>query len=196
MKNRNFLIPILLFSTFICQAQTDKSDKTLIFQPDISISSFQLHNPTGLFTDIEELKENLNGVNLPFPYLLILNKSQDQYLKMLFYPGGVYDQFSYFEVGAIKLDTLNNKINYKTTNIEEFITESSIKLGMSIEDFYNIKGKDFDKSLSNNEQLFYQLKRDTDTTGFLKKYNMPIYDAIYHFQSGTLIKFEFGFEYP
>ena len=196
MTNRILTILILTFIALICRSQTDLMDNSLNYLPDISINNFSLHKPTGLFIDKDNFKQNLNQVSLPFSYLLILNKTQDQYFKLTYYPGGTYDQFSYFEIGQIKIDTLNKQIKYKISDEDNFTSETNIKIGISKNDFIRIKGNDFIKTKSDLDKLFYQLKIDSDTTGFLKNYNMPIYDAIYHFRSDTLIKFEFGFEYP
>lgn len=163
------------------------------FNPDISINKeVFLHNPISV--------ENVFNIYLSmnqdddFPYVYMINRKKEQYLKMVFFPGDVKNSISQFEVGYvsnIKNDTLNH-----IALMDTFFTESGIFLGLSEEDVLRIKGNRCEKIQSNDTLVMKYIIDNYDTSDFLKKYNMPVYFAEYWIVKNKVIRFKFGFEYP
>jgi hypothetical protein len=121
----------------------------------------------------------------------LVSNDKKQQLTFYFHPGGTKKEFSEFKVSYI--DKPDSKI--RISSDKEFMTESKIKLGITIDNFKAIKGEP--DSISNNEKTTFHYKIDDfENSKFLRKYNMPSYYGTYKFDNGYLTEFSFGFEYP
>ena len=163
-----------------------------IFKPDIEIEEIGLLNSENINKYLgEDVMDRLtdNGIL----YSDVLSSDFKQKLTFYFHPGGIPKEFSEFQVNYIDNDKLSE--NERITGSKEFVTESGIKLGISIETLKSIKGEPTSIVNEETNTLKYRID-DFNNSEFLQKYNMPIYYAYYEFQKGYLIKFRFGFEYP
>jgi hypothetical protein len=72
------------------------------------------------------------------------------------------------------------------------VTESNIKLGITLQDLLSSNGKP--KSVTNREglKIVRYVIKDVNNA-LLKKVNMPEYRAEYFFKKGILVKFVYGF---
>ena len=167
---------------------------TILFIPDISIDKkIFLNYPISienLFGNIMPLMER----NAEFPYVYMINNEGDQYLKMIFLPGNEANSISKFEVGWT--NSLNITDKSHPSNFEYFITENKIALGISKEELLTIKGNNYTTTQEDDILLIKYIIDDFKNSEFLKKYNMPIYTAIYWIKEDKIIKYQFGFEYP
>jgi hypothetical protein len=160
------------------------------FKPDTLIGQISLVN----FKNVQSfLGENVMDrlVDNGLPNSSVISKDSKQRLTFYFHPGGVKNEFSEFKVNYVDQKGRDEFV----TEEGEFITESGIKLGMTMGEFRAIKGEP--DSLTNNEtSTFHYRIDDFQNSEFLKSYNMPIYYADYKFKNGYLTEFRFGFEYP
>jgi hypothetical protein len=163
-----------------------------VFHPDTVIGKIRLNSIENISDYLgADIMDRLTDSGLPAAE--VLSEDKKQRLKVYFHPGGMKNEFSEFEI------SYNKKIDRgepRATDDKEFITESNIKLGITVGDLKSIKGEP-DSIISTNKTIIYHYKIDDfDSSDFLKRYNMPIYFADYEFKNGYLIKFKFGFEYP
>ncbi len=134
--------------------------------------------------------------NADLPFVVFHNASGTQYLKLIFHPGNSKNRFSYFEVGSTNDKPQKSRKKLNKTRFQSFTTQSGIRLGMSKQEIVNLKGSDYQKSLTNKIQVIDYKIDNIKKSGFLRRYNMPEYTTRYFFQKDILIKFSFGFEYP
>ncbi len=160
------------------------------FKPDTTVGEIRLINSINID---EYLGENVMDrlVDEPFYNCSVISTDKNQRLTVYFHPGGVRKEFSEFKVDYVD----NSSKNAFVTKDNEFITESKIKLGITIGDLKAIKGEP-DKISKNETTKFHYRVDDFENSEFLKKYNYPSYYADYEFENGYLIEFRFGFEYP
>ena len=204
---RNLLTVVIgLFLTFNCSnthtkdnkgqniTQEDSSEQFDLletnFIPDTIIGKISLINSQNVDSYLgNDVMSTLNDDGLPNSS--VISKDMKQRLTFYFHPGSKIKEFSEFHVsyndGAKKNDI--------TAEDAEFISESGIKLGMSLDDFLIIKGEP-DKLEKNKTTIYYYKIDEFENSDFLKRYNMPIYYAEYEFEQDYLIAFKFGFEYP
>jgi len=181
-----------LGNTNTIQAVQEKGKK---FIPDTSVNSFKLSSNTGLFDSQEQFLDSINGGNGPFWYYLILTSNKNQILRMSFYPGGNYDNFSYFEVFYVSPTDYKN-LKYTIIKSNDLKTESGVHLGMSRQELIEIKGESFNKSESTDNLIVYEFEEGSELDDFLSKYNEIGYKAKYNFKNDKLVRYEFGFELP
>ena len=160
------------------------------FKPDTTIGEISLINSINVD---KYLGENIMNrfVDEPFYNCSVFSTDKKQSLTVYFHPGGVRKEFSEFKVDYVE----NISRSTIVTNDKEFITESKIKLGITIGDLKAIKGEPDSISKNNTIRFHYKID-DFEKSEFLKKYNYPSYYADYEFENGYLIEFRFGFEYP
>ena len=167
-----------------------KQSDLITFKPDTTVAYISLINSKNV--------DSLLGKNVmdrlvlkELPSSSVISSDLKQRFTFYFHPGSVKKEFSEFKVSYVHQ---KEKKEFVTT-LKEFKTESSIKLGMTMSDFKAIKGEP-DSLVHGASTLFYYRIDTYKNAEFLKKYNMPIYDANYTFQKGYLHEFKFGFEYP
>jgi hypothetical protein len=160
------------------------------FKPDTSIGQISLISSKNVDSYLgKDVMERLTDKDLPSSS--VISTDSKQRLTFYFHPGNEKKEFSEFIVGYVD----QNDRNEFVTNNEEFVTESGIKLGMTMGDFRTIKGEP--DSIANKETTnFHYRIDDFNNSEFLKRYNMPIYYAVYEFKNGYLCEIKFGFEYP
>jgi len=160
------------------------------FVPDTVIGHISLLNPDKVEEYLgDNIMDRLTDDDLP--NLGLLSSDKKQLLTFYFHPGGNIKEFSEFKVGYI--DNADSKLIISSG--KEFITESKIKLGISMAQLIESKGEP--DSISNNGlTIFHYLIDKFDNPAFLKRYNMPGYYADYQFKNGYLTEFRFGFDYP
>jgi hypothetical protein len=159
------------------------------FEPDTSINGkIFLLNSKSIKKEVGDIMPKLNTKE-SFSNVYILNKSGNQYLKLIFHPGDFKNSFAMFEVGYPSSQMkIKNRLKYA-----EFYTERGIKLGITKPKFLSIIGSHIKKVKGKDE---YLLKISTPKDPFLEMYGLPAYEAKYIFKNNILIKFYFGFEYP
>lgn len=164
------------------------------FFPDSTINNFILRSKTGLFRDTYNFLDSLNGGDGPDWYILLVN-NQNQVFKLWFYPGGYADEFEYFEVNHGSSSSIEG-LKFKQIESDQFITESGIRLGISKEELFEIKGKNYSNELSTANEIIYSFGPDSELHDFLKQKNAAGYEAKYKFINNRLVKFEFGYILP
>ena len=160
------------------------------FEPDTTIGPISLINSENVDTYLgENVMERL--VDKGLPNSSVISSDSKQRLTFYFHPGRVKKEFSEYKVSYVQQKDRNEFV----TDNKEFVTESGIKLDMTMGEFRSIKGEP-DSITKGETTIFHYKIEDFKNSEFLKKYNMPIYYADYNFSNGYLIEFKFGFEYP
>lgn len=130
------------------------------------------------------------------PVVLFTNQSKTEYLIAYQYEGGIKNAFDCFEIGYLKNEQNLNKVNNYKTSEENFITETSIGLGTSLEKLKSIKGTNYEETEKENIIILTYRKADFETSSFLKRYNMPSYFMEFTLKENKIEKIKFGFDYP
>ncbi|WP_017733371.1 hypothetical protein [Nafulsella turpanensis] len=163
-----------------------------IFTPDSTIHGvLKLHNRTSLdefYGETERLKlvDSLREAYvLPF-----CNRNGSQYLFGYQYEGNEKLSFSVFEIGYVKKDM---EVCEARVDVENFSTESGIKLGMPLEELLELKGKEYE--FRSDSLIIYKID-DYSGSEFLQKYNMPAYFLECSMNASRVSKIKLGFEYP
>ncbi len=130
------------------------------------------------------------------PVVLFTNQSKTEYLIAYQYEGGIKNAFDCFEIGYLKNEQNLNKVNNYKTSEENFITETSIGLGTSLEKLKSIKGANYEETEKENIIILTYRKADFETSSFLKRYNMPSYFMEFTLKENKIEKIKFGFDYP
>ena len=169
-----------------------QSYHSIQYKPDISIGKISLLNPRNVNEFLgEDVMNRLQDDGIP--HASVLSSDLKQRLTFYFHHGNPAKEFSEFQVNYVGADELKGE--EKITDDKEFITESGIKPGITIEKIKSIKGEPTSVIEGKTTVLQYKID-DYNGSEFLKKYNMPAYYAYYEFQNGYLITFRFGFVYP
>lgn len=160
------------------------------FKPDTLIGKISLVSSKNVQSYLgENVMDRLEDKGLPNSS--VNSKDSKQRLTFYFHPGGVKNEFSEFRVNYVDQKGRDEFV----TDEKEFVTESGIKLGMTMGEVRAIKGEP--DSMTNDEtSTFHYRIDDFKNSEFLRIYNMPIYYADYKFKNGYLTEFSFGFEYP
>jgi hypothetical protein len=172
-----------------------KQDSLLI--PDTSINNkISLENPTSIKKLFGNQLPVVNDINLAAKgfKVCVLNKSENEYLKMNSFPGGVINAVDHFEIGYVIF--LSNDINKKKSDFLSFATENGIRLGISKEEIIRIKGNKYSVIKDKEAYTFRYVLDNFEKSSFLKRYNMPVYYEEFRLEKDKLVKFNFGFEYP
>jgi RNase P/RNase MRP subunit p30 len=116
------------------------------------------------------------------------NSNSSQYLIIYHLDGANANSFNEFEIGTL----INKNSKYIKLKNFELVTESNIKLGITLQDLLSSNGKP--KSVTNREglKIVRYVIKDVNNA-LLKKVNMPEYRAEYFFKKGILVKFVYGF---
>ena len=121
------------------------------------------------------------------PITAFCNTSKTEYLFVYQYEGNTQNVFSCFEIGYY-----DEKIKGCTqSNYKGFETESSLRLGLTLEEVERIKGKSYTKE---KNKIIYTIS-DPNTV-FLRHHNMPEYFLECVFQQNKVVRIKFGFTYP
>ena len=166
--------------------------ETISFIPDTTIGPIKLLDTSKVLSFLgEDIMDRLEeNESLGLPHTRVLSSDGKQQLTVIFHPGNVTHEFSEFEVAYPAED---RQQKYRVSE-QEFITESGIKLGMTLGALKSIKGEP-DTVVQGEEILFKYIIEEGDSR-FLARYYMPLYYAYYTFDNGYLISAKFGFEYP
>jgi hypothetical protein len=160
------------------------------FEPDLAVSGLLLFDNTTIESQLGDLMPFVNK-NETLPSVHVMNSDRTEYLKLVFHPGSVNNNFAEFEVGL--RESAPEKKESLSSRVKTFVTESGISLGSKKDEVIKKKGDDF---VADGNKIKYVID-DFEKSAFLKKYNMPVYFAEYEFDmTDTLIRFRFGFEYP
>ncbi|MBN2362692.1 hypothetical protein JXL83_01010 [candidate division WOR-3 bacterium] len=161
-----------------------------VFIPDTSIGGISLMNSENISEYLgDDVLDKLNQ-NALFS-VEVLSNDRNQRMKVYFHTTADRADISGFE---IKYNDGSGR-ELQTSRESEFKTENGIKLGISIGDLRAIKGEP--DSVVFDETSIYLYKIDeSNGSGFLERYNVPQYNAVYEFDNGYLIRFRFGFENP
>ena len=190
MVKGNILFIFLKIISIVCFA--NQNVDSIIHDTTIN-SKIILRNSISIEKNLGDVMPKLNS-DKDLPDVYFRNKSGTEYLRLVFFPGDVNNTVSLFEVSKADLSSAPLK-SYQSV-FPYFLTESGIKLGMTISDVVGKKGNQFKKA-SKGKMIVIKYSIDyEDNPKFLAAYNMPLYIAEYTFKNGILVKFIFGFEYP
>jgi len=145
-------------------------------------------NDYSLFKKINNLENLILGNE---DEIIFSNKNQTQYLWLFLSNGGEG------EPREIRLTTKHNNKKYQSLNVEKFITNNGIELGMRHDAFLKkIKGKKFKKNIIKDIITYEEVIKYDEKLSFFNKRFMPSYYSTYKFKNNILVELKFGFEAP
>jgi len=166
----------------------------LKFVPDTSICDVYLDSYTSIERGVGDIMgDSMAKVN-GYEVYYFSNIDTSEYLKMIFFPGGRKNSFNRFVISEVDYRPINRRLNIVKCSV--FVTESKIKLGITLNDLKRIKGVDYLKIKKDSFDVYVYSIKISDKSLFYARYKMPVYSAIYKFQDNKLVEFEFGFENP
>jgi len=171
-----------------CSGQNTNENKS--FVPDVFVSNISVLDTTNISSLLgKDVMSNLEGTIIK--KASFSNTLQNETLEVIFQPGSYLNEFSKFIVFKSKNDV--RKLNI---DIQNFVTESGIELGIDDKTLISLKGKPTATTQFRSSEVYEYIIDNYDSSSFLKEYNMPIYSAKYFFEDSKLVRFEFGFDYP
>jgi hypothetical protein len=135
---------------------------------------------------IEEVREHL--------IVIFSNKNKTQYLLAFQYEGDTKDSYSCFEIGLWNNEKFED-MKFFITDEKEFVTESGVRLGMTLDDLISKKGQDYIITTEADTLLRYRID-NMEISPFLKRYSMPGYFMEYKIKLNKVQRIQFGFDYP
>lgn len=200
MQIRKSILTLLLYFFYSCltysQNTIDFASDSICVNCDSTINlKLILNHSESIISNLD--KSFLNKINTSkaitkkFPSVFYKNVDETQYLKIVNSAGADGSGCSYFEIGYIRSKRKENYVGKSKSKC--FVTESGVKLGMSLLEFSILKGKQYRLfSCENGVDVFYyryghQLYMTKITI------DDPIYIAIYKFKNDKLISFGFGY---
>lgn len=172
------------------QKQKELLSKCFLENPDSSVIGISIRNANSIESVLGK-ETKLDGDRT----YRNLNSDKSKYLNLTVYPGDYFNQVSVFEVGYSEQILKGDRF----LDYDNFKTEKGIKLGLTKTEIIGVFGNCHKVKDSTDESvtLVYKIELPQDTkTNFLSNQNMPVYFAEYEFKKDTLIRYEFGFEYP
>ena len=161
-------------------------------QPDTLIQGFLALNN---YSYSERFNDNLTSKNqVEFlresPVFIFSSKHKSEYLLAYQYEGATKGEFSCFEIGyRSDLETTHSSIGVE---LERFVLESGVQLGLTLEELLKIKGNNYRKD---KDTVVYAIEDYVGST-FLKQQNSPGYFLKCTFKNDKINTIRFGFEYP
>lgn len=198
---------VILFFLFFCGCNENKSksqmkdkvklenkrDTVITVKPDLMASGLVLLDTTS-FQNITKKKIDLIEGIREFSSAIFLNENKSQYLIASHYEGDVANCFSLFEIGYKKDEPSFDSLGIKT-QIDGFVTESGLELGMSLVKLIELKGKGYKKSTEGEVTILSYTIQDLNDA-FLQKARAPGYYINIYLKKDKVHKIIFGFEYP
>lgn len=169
-------------------------DSNVSFVPDTSVCNIALESYASIEREFGNIMgDSINKVN-GYEVFYFSNIDKSEYLKLIFFPGGTQNAFSRFVISEDQVPPINRRLY--VTQYPTFITESGIKLGITLNELEKIKGTEYLKTEKDSFDVYtYSIMIDVNSA-FYRRYKMPIYSAVYKFKNNRLVAFEFGFEIP
>jgi hypothetical protein len=162
--------------------------------PDTSLNGLALLNWSSIENTVKQGIQLIEDDKDDYSYCVITNVSRSESVKMLRYPGSSKNEFAKFILTKNDKAKTANSIQLGIVNIE---TSNGTKLDTKIADFMLKHGlSEGDFTTEGLFKVFTNKIDDFETNGFLKRFNMPSYQAKYYFENNVLIKIEIGFDYP
>jgi hypothetical protein len=159
------------------------------FDPEVSVNGVFLDDDVSVLRSFGDVNGRLNH-DETLPSWAVLNNDRTQELTLIFFPGHVKNRFHQFQIAYAGRDS-----KLTSCKVQDFITNSGIKLGMTKDDVIGKKGSSF-QGTDQDTYITYIID-NIQNSDFLKQYNMPYYFARYEFDEfNRLTKIVFGFEYP
>jgi hypothetical protein len=137
---------------------------------------------------VEGLREN--------PVIIFRNESDREYLLAYQYEGNTENAFSCFEIGYVEDDEIISLEKSNQTQETYFQTESGLRLGLSLEEVTQIKGREYVKQKSGDYTVLRYKIDDFENSNFLKKFNFPEYFIEIKLRNNIVANLKFGFSYP
>jgi hypothetical protein len=137
---------------------------------------------------VERLRES--------PVIIFRNESDREYLLVYQYEGNTENAFSCFEIGYVEDDEIISLEKSNQTQETYFQTESGLRLGLSLEDVTQIKGREYVKQKSGDFTVLRYKIDDYENSNFLKKFNFPEYFIEIKLRNNIVTNLKFGFSYP
>jgi len=187
-SNQNFIRTDTMTSVSVVKG------RNIRFIPDTSICNIALDSHISIEREFGDIMgDSINEKN-GYEVFYFSNIDTSEYLTLVFFPGNTKNAFSRFVISKFETRPINRRLSY--TRCSVFSTESQIKLGISITELEEIKGRGYLKTQKSNFEIYtYSVTSDINSP-FYRRYKLPIYSAIYRFKNNKLVEFEFGFENP
>jgi hypothetical protein len=183
-----FAMRLSIFFLLLVGALQSCSQKPNRAQPkykDTSINKFVLLNSRS----IQETLGDQTGKIIEdekATRIIVSNSDSSEFLTLFHLDGSNVNTFNEFEVSkkremGMPIQIVKDKF---------FVTESGVRLGMTLEQLLQTKGKGVIKKDTMGVTIIsYKIKN----TELQNKYEMPIYESSYYFKKNKLFRFTFGF---
>jgi len=143
-----------------------------------------LWNPQSVITVLGDLSGKMQELPTEGAFVIFKNRDGNKYLKMVHLPGSDPNTFRFFEVGYT--EGVDKGIQLLSSSIEDFKTESGVRLGIALSDFEKGSIKKYTK----------KVKGDGTEFVFSETIDGLRYSAFYFFKGLKLVKFGFGYDNP
>ena len=200
MKTSIFLICFFVLS-FCCNEISAQKE----FVPDTTINNLffllDANSSKGFCPNINDIEvldekffldEEITFLQDPSPLIIFFNADKTKYLIAFAHYGSWKYKFAEFEIGyvtEIVLKELKNR--YIETSYKNFQTESKLRLGMTLSELEDVKGKNY---IRDGNIVTYVI--NDENSDFLEEYNMPEYYLKCELSQNKVCKIRFGFTYP
>ncbi|MEQ1675667.1 MAG: hypothetical protein ABL876_03125 [Chitinophagaceae bacterium] len=183
---------IMFIGLFLFWGLIPKISYCQIFVPDSTVNGvLKLDNFESGEENLGDIMDKVNQ-DASLPDIYFANKSNTQYLRLIFFPGSTRNSFARFEIGV----KLKNRKYSVLKKFDIFSSESKIAIGTSMTAVIKKKGKDFSKKMEKGLVVLTYTLTEMAKYPLLLGHNMPLYSAEYYFKKGKLVKMSYGFEYP
>jgi len=175
------------FKNSIDKSSNKKNDDIknveIVTYPSIC-GQFFLHNKDTMLTLFDDVTGYLVMNDAPLlPYVNVINDDKSELLRLFYYPGDAYNDFSYFEISYLKNSFIEGS-KFISSNCKKFVTENKIELGVTKNYLIQIKGQKYKSEIKEGYECLSYIGPD-------------LYKEEYFFNnSSQLVKFGFGDLYP
>jgi hypothetical protein len=179
-----------------------KTDTIEDYNPDISIKYFitlmdskRVDNKIKMASESEYFND----------FIFLTNNNGSEYLVLGRSYGAEKETFQSCDLISIKEQKILDIKEYNSrpfkkklmeSGVQNFRTDSNIKLGMSKENVLKIKGNKFKTSLLPTGEKVITYIIDNPNSKILSSNNMPVYLAEFYFKNDKLYRYWFGFPNP
>ena len=194
-----YLIQILFISVFISPLYAQNIPKDIPKEVDIGVNDILISDTSsvrkvlGCELQILDYTRTIKAHHINY-----VNKDTTELLILIIHEGSYQYEFNEFVIMYFnEFFEEDYNVLYNITNFKTF---KGLELGISIDNFKEKMGNNF-QEYRNNEKIIlkYNLSGNYPVYGdspFLKFYNIPYYYGVYVFQNKKLVKIKFGFAYP
>jgi hypothetical protein len=164
------------------------------YEPDTKIGDIHLLNDEHVQSyfgkeSIEYLERIKKKETQTTQFTLLTNNTKEK-ITLHSLPNESKLVFSFFRIEK----AVDSDQAFTSSKVDKFVTENGVRLGMTEEEFVEVKGKpSVLANLGQNKKEYNYCIVEMYNHELLKQYKLPGYFANYTFEEGVLTAFEFGF---